>query len=382
MKKVLITGGAGFIGSRLAYMLVSEGFSVVILDTLSSQVHGDKPQIFKDLKEVGCQFIVGSVTNSDDVSLALKGVHIVVHLASETGTGQSMYEISKYNHTNVYGTAVLLEEIEKHKINIEQIILASSRSVYGEGAYTCISCADKVYPTGRLEQDLKAGFWEPRCPRCNGSVQLIPTSETDPVNPQSIYAATKLFQEHLVKIFSEKHGIKSVIFRLQNVYGAGQSLNNPYTGILTVFSNKIRSNLPLPVFEDGEETRDFVFVEDIVNAIKEVIYNKDNCAGIFNLGSGQCISINRLAEILISRFKSTSIIKVTGEYRIGDIRHNVADITNFSCCFPNFKFTIFEDGVQEFTDWVHLQNIFEDKVDAANSQLISFGLMGKSFDDN
>ncbi len=271
MEKILITGGAGFIGSHLVRQLLANGTAVRVLDPLTPQVHGEKPRDLEWLRKRQVEFVQGSVTDRYVLESALEGVNKIVHLAAETGTGQSMYEMARYNEVNSQGTALLLDIIaNRRSLNICQIVLASSRSVYGEGAYECINCRNSVgrlFPGTRQASKLEAGHWEPVCRICDNNLLPIPTHEDDPVRPASIYAATKYAQETLVRVACEALGIQYAILRLQNVYGEGQSLNNPYTGIMSIFSTKIRRGIDLPIFEDGLESRDFVHVEDVVRAI-------------------------------------------------------------------------------------------------------------------
>ncbi len=231
-EKVLITGGLGFIGLALARTLVRRGMAVRLLDNLSPQIHGvvSQPELGTLLEEQNVEVMRGDVCRRQDWVLALRDVASVVHLAAETGTGQSMYRIGDYTSTNVLGTALLLDVLANDRHQVTKLVLASSRSVYGEGAYKCARCG-LVYPPMRSLGSLQAGQWEPLCPNCCGPIHPIATPETARTSPASVYAATKLAQEDLVRIAASALGIPFLIFRLQNVYGEGQSLNNPYTGI-------------------------------------------------------------------------------------------------------------------------------------------------------
>lgn len=251
--KVLVTGGAGFIGSHLVQALLRDGFQVRVLDNLSQQVHGAVPYGLAWLSEQGVEFIRGSLRSQTDMSAALTGVDAVVHLAAETGTGQSMYQIARYNAVNVQGTAILLNLLaNSRKRPVRRLVLASSRSIYGEGAYICKFCSPerRIYPNTRSPEALAAHRWDPVCEACDEVLTAVPTREDDQVRPASIYAATKLAQEELVRIACSSLSIGYAILRLQNVYGEGQLLNNPYTGILSIFSTRIRRGLYLPLFED------------------------------------------------------------------------------------------------------------------------------------
>ena len=378
MKKILVTGGAGFIGSHLCASLSSSGFEVRILDNLSPQIHGEAEKPPSWIKNSGCEFLKGSVTSRDDLRTALENVDAVIHLAAETGTGQSMYEIARYNYVNSQGTALLLDVIgSSDDHNIQRILLASSRAVYGEGAYKCSHCAslDRIYPDSRSNALLSAHQWDPLCPSCNHSLNAIPTRESDQINPASIYAATKYAQEHLVSVTCQALGIGYGLFRLQNVYGEGQSLNNPYTGILSIFSTRIRRGLPLLIFEDGEETRDFIHVEDVANVFRTAlsIERSPNCA--INVGTGIRTTVREIAATLSHAFGVPPDLIISGQYRLGDIRHNFADVSRLKELM-NYETRIqLEDGLTRFVEWVKSQSLPEDKSDKANEELRARKLM-------
>ena len=375
--RVLITGGAGFIGSRITQKLIELGYRVRIIDNLSSQIHGDLPNNLNWLKNPKIEFIRASLLDRSSLQKSLKDVDHIIHLAAETGTGQSMYEICNYVNINIMGTSVLLEEIASDHSNIKSFSLASSRSVYGEGPYVCKKCSPgkKQYPTQRMDSDLSQGRWNPRCDNCGASMTSVAVCETDKVQPASIYAETKLSQESLIKISCSRLGIDYCIFRLQNVYGEGQSLQNPYTGLLSIFSTKLRYGLDLPVFEDGEETRDFVHVEDVSDSFIAYIQCNRPVNQIINVGSGIGTSIAKASEELIKVFDSDSRIKVTGQYRLGDIRHNSADITKLESILKVKPKVDFKTGLTYFANWVNTQELPSDKLDQANKELKDRGLM-------
>ena len=379
MALILITGGAGFIGSHLVELLLENNYKVRILDNLSSQVHGEVPTGLEWLNQKNIEFIRGSITDRKAVEIALKNVDMIVHLAAETGTGQSMYEIEHYNKVNILGTALLFDVLantEHHKV--ERIILASSRSVYGEGAYVCSKCdLDKrVYPDFRSAQQLSDHKWEYSCEACGTQLDVVATKETDAIKPASIYAATKYAQEDIVRIACSSQNIDYAILRLQNVYGERQSLNNPYTGILSIFSTKVRKNDKLPIFEDGLETRDFVHVKDVVNSFLAAIQSKKNISNIINIGSGVKTTVREVATKLTEAFNKEVNLQITSEYRIGDIRHNFADINNLKNIL-NYEPSIdLVEGMQRFATWVQTQPLPEDKLEKANAELKARNMMG------
>lgn len=375
--KVLITGGAGFIGSTLARHLHASNHEVVVLDNLSAQIHGPLPSAYPEgLAQI--QFIRGDVCKLDDWLTALKGVDAVVHLAAETGTAQSMYQIAHYNRVNSQGTALLFEALTRNKGQVRRVVLGSSRSVYGEGAYRCSCEATRnhlIYPEPRSIKDLNAQHWEPRCPACGASASAVATPESAKIQPASIYAATKYAQEDLVRIGCEALDLKAVILRFQNVYGEGQSLNNPYTGILSIFSTRIRRRLSLPIFEDGVESRDFVHVSDVAQALQLALEADVASGSVYNVGAGQPTSVMELATSLVHKFQGSVLPHVTGEFRVGDIRHCYADISRIGADLGFQPKVSLDDGLSRFSAWVGTQPLPEDRLDSANLELRERGLM-------
>jgi dTDP-L-rhamnose 4-epimerase len=379
MRRVLVTGGAGFIGSHVTAALLRAGFAVRILDNLSPQIHGAVPRGLDWLSADGIEFRRGSITQSGDLRAALDGVEAVIHLAAETGTGQSMYDIARYCSVNVQGTAQLLDVLANdEQRSVRRVVVASSRSIYGEGAYVCNHCAPerRLYPEARPAQALAAHRWEHACASCDNALVALPAKESDPPRPASIYAATKLAQEDLVRITCGSLGVGYAILRLQNVYGEGQSLNNPYTGILSIFSTRIRRELELPIFEDGEETRDFVHVEDVANAFVAALTSErtPNCE--INVGSGVATSVAGVARQLSAALGASPRLVVTGQYRVGDIRHNRADVTRLNELLAYRPRVGLAEGLQRFAAWVRSQPLPEDRLAAANAELSARGMMG------
>ncbi len=376
---VLITGGLGFIGQALAEKMVQRGRTVRLLDNLSPQIHGTAtPQLGPLVKQGRVEVMLGDVCQRADWTSALRDVTAVVHLAAETGTGQSMYRIGHYTHTNVLGTALLLDVLANDSHGVSKLVLASSRSVYGEGAYLCAHCGE-VYPPARNAAGLAANDWEPYCPTCGGSATATATPETARTSPASVYAATKLAQEDLVRIACGALGIPYQVFRFQNVYGEGQSLNNPYTGILSIFSNRIRQGKEIVLFEDGEESRDFVHVSDVTEAISLGLAGSGGDNLTMNVGSGVQVSVAAIAQTLKKEFADRSPAVVSGQYRLGDIRHNYADISLIRKALGFAPRMALEEGIARFVRWVRTQPIVEDGVedglDRANRELIERGLM-------
>ena len=372
---LLITGGAGFIGTHLARAAIAANHEVRILDNLSPQVHGDRSGF---ASVAGAEFLLGDINERKDVEQALSGIETLVHLAAETGTGQSMYEIERYYRVNVQGTAVLLDVLANTRHSVRNFVLASSRSVYGEGAYICWNCdpaGARRFPPGRSPEQLASHQWNPACPECGSSISPTATRESDRLAPASIYAATKLAQEDLVRVACTALGISHAILRLQNVYGEGQSLRNPYTGILSIFSTRIRLDQSLPIFEDGQETRDFVHVEDVVAALLRCVENPRPNGVTMNVGSGAAVPVITVARMLQQCMGSIIEPEVTGQYRIGDIRHNFADISLLESVTGFRPQVSLDAGLRRFSDWVGSQPIPQDLLDQANAELRARKLM-------
>lgn len=350
---VLITGGAGFIGSRLARRFAEAGHSVVVLDSLLPQVHGPDPlensPLVKSLAGVA-EVSHGTVTSTSDLRDALHGVNIVVHLAAETGTGQSMYEIDRYVETNVGGTGKLLDLLANESHDVHRIVVASSRSIYGEGAYRTTD-GRIVYPPHRGDEDMAKGDFDVHLPG-EGPLEVIPTDEQAKLHPSSVYGITKQMQEALIMTVAPTIGIEPVALRYQNVYGPGQSLKNPYTGILSIFSTLIRQGKEINVFEDGQESRDFVYIDDVVEATFLGATAPAAAGGVFNVGSGIPTTVNEVVEALFAAFGTRVPTRVSGNYRLGDIRHNVADTTRLREILGYSPAVGFRDGVARFVEWV------------------------------
>lgn len=377
MKHVLITGGAGFIGSHLALKLVSKGYQIRVLDNLSPQIHGENPDetspLYNSIKGK-VDFIKGSVTNREDWLNALDGVECVVHLAAETGTGQSMYEIQKYVDVNIGGTALLLDILTNTKHSVKKVVVAESRAIYGEGRYYSGELRQYVYPLERQDMDMAKGDFEVKYPGCSQPLHLVSTTEDSLVHPTSVYGITKQVQGQLVHLVCPSIGIASVSFRYQNVYGPGQSLSNPYTGILSIFSTRIKNGNGLNIFEDGKETRDFVYIDDVVDATILGIEKEEANGHVFNVGTGIPTDVLTVAKTLIEKYGKEVPVTVSGNYRLGDIRHNYADITAARTILGFEPQWSFSDGIEEFVKWVNGQKIQEDKYEASIEEMKRKGL--------
>lgn len=348
--KIIITGGAGFIGSSLSNSLIQKGHTVTIYDNFCEQIHGKNPDI-ESYRKAGFEVIEGDITDKEKIHKALKDKETVIHFAAQTGTGQSMYNVHHYNHTNVCGTANICDYLYKKDSRIERIILASSRSIYGEGKYFCKNCGI-VYPYSRDIENIKLENFNPQCPVCKSVDTLNPmaTDEDSFLRPSSIYASTKLAQESMIDITAKSLQITSFCLRFQNVYGPGQSLINPYTGILSIFLRLALQNKDIEIFEDGEESRDFVYIEDVVKAVSLSILSSEKGNYILNVGSGISTTVLEVANLIKDNLNSSSKIKISKSYRLGDIRHNFADTTRIAKLLSFSPDWAFKDGLKQFID--------------------------------
>ena len=375
--KVLITGGAGFIGSNLALRLLKHGFEVTVLDNLSEQIHGVEAEntspLYRSIKDK-VQFIKGTVTSVDDWKKAIADKEVIVHLAAETGTGQSMYQVSKYVDVNIGGTAIMLDLLANNKTNVKKVVIASSRAIYGEGKYISNELG-VVYPEHRTADLMDEGNFEVTYPGATSPLQLAATDEESKVHPSSVYGITKYNQEQMVMTVCSSIGIAPVAFRYQNVYGPGQSLSNPYTGILSIFSTLIKNNKPINIFEDGKESRDFVFIDDVVEATYLGIVNENANGQIFNVGTGVAITVEEVASLLVAYYNIRVPLQVSGNYRLGDIRHNYADITKIHKVLGFTPEIDFNTGLKKFTDWVNQQEVQKSKYEESIREMKAKGLM-------
>lgn len=375
--KILITGGAGFIGSALAIALVKRGDEVTVLDNLSPQIHGDNPDSSALVERLPStvRLIKGDVRDRDAWADVLAGQEVIVHLAAETGTGQSMYEIDRYVDVNARGTSLMLDMLAKKEAgseSVRRVVVASSRAIYGEGKYQ--GRDSFVYPKARVLEDLQAGIFECRDPQSGDIAKPVPTDEMSNIHPSSIYGITKQVQEQLVLTGGSALGIGAVALRYQNVYGPGQSLKNPYTGILSIFSTLLLQGKDINIFEDGKESRDFVFIDDVVDATIAAI-DSGVTGKAYNVGTGEATDVLTVANLLKSNYGTGGEIKISGNFRIGDIRHNIADLSEIKKDIGFVPKVSFAEGVKAFSEWVKTQEISDSGYERSVSELRAKGLL-------
>lgn len=351
MDRILVTGGAGFIGSFLVDALVARGCQVRVYDALVPQVHGPeraKPTYLNPAAEL----ITADVRDRAALAEALDGMDVVYHLAAAVGVGQSMYQIQYYTEANTLGGAVLLDLLANGKHHIRKMIVASSMSIYGEGRYECAGCGI-VYPRLRAESQLRARDWEMKCPHCGRSVSPVPTGEDKPLYPTSIYAVTKRDHEEMFLCTGMAYGIPAVAMRFFNTYGPRQALSNPYTGILAIFSSRLLNRQPPVVYEDGRQTRDFIHVLDIVQGLLLAMDREEANNQVFNLGTGVPTSVLEVAELLSQHLAGGEIQpQIMHQYRAGDIRHCYADIGKARQLLGFEPRISLRDGVADLLAWV------------------------------
>jgi len=376
MTRILITGGGGFIGSSLALALKNnEANEITIVDNYSPQIHGEDyktSELYNKVKD-HINVIVGDIRDRSIMEDLISKADVIVHLAAETGTGQSMYDIFNYTDVNVNGTALMLDIIANKARHIKKIIFASTRALYGEGKYICKE-HNVVYPLQRNVKDMENGDFDVKCPLCNTRVQLVATSEDTKLTPTSVYGVTKQAQEQLILNVGEALAIPCIGLRYQNVYGPGQSLKNPYTGILSIFSTRIKNNKPINIFEDGNESRDFVYIDDVIKATISAIEYDIDSNQVLNVGTGRPVSVIELVELLYKEYNQIPNYSISGNFRIGDIAHNFADLEKINSVL-SFQPTVqFEDGIKHFVRWVNDQEIQTDNFDESIEEMKKKGL--------
>lgn len=369
--KVLVTGGAGFIGSFIVDELVQKGHDVVILDNLDKQVHTTgMPPAWLNKK---AEFIKGDVRNKDDVRKAMDGVETVFHEAAAVGVGQSMYEMNYYVDVNTRGTANLLEFLANEEHSVKKMLVAASMSEYGEGLYKCGKCG-LVEPPLRGEEQMAKGDFEQHCPKCDSILEPVPTPETKHLDCNSVYALTKKDQEELFLMVGKAYGIKAVALRYFNVFGPRQSLSNPYTGVAAIFMSRIKNNNAPVIYEDGIQSRDFVSVHDIAQA--NMLAMESNAANyeVFNVGAGSQIAIKQVAEILAKLQGSKIKPEITNKFRKGDVRHCFSDISKIKKKLGFKPKVSFEEGMKEIIQWSQDVKAV-DKFEQATAELKKKGLV-------
>lgn len=343
---ILVTGGAGFIGSHLVDALLERGHRVRVLDLFTEQVHGNKPrQLPADV-----QVLRGDVRDPDALRKALDGVEVVFHKAADVGVGQSMTEIARYVSNNSYGTAVLLQAISERRDQIRKLIVPSSVSVYGEGLYRCPACGP-VAPPPRPKEQLAQSDWELRCPQCAASMEPLPTPESKPLDPASVYAITKQDQEQLCLVTGRALGVPTVALRYFNVYGPRQALNNPYTGVASIFARRLLKNEAPVVYEDGLQTRDFTHVRDVVQVNLLAMEQDAADYQALNVAVGTGVPVRRLAELLAERLGKRISPETPGIYREGDVRHSTADIGRARRLLGYEPSISLESGLDDLIEW-------------------------------
>lgn len=370
---ILVTGGAGFIGSFLVDALVGEGHDVCVYDALVPQVHGPD-EALPGYLNTDVEFIKGDVRDRDALVRALRGVDVVFHLAAAVGVGQSMYEIEHYTSSNTLGGAVLLDLLANTRHQVRKMVVASSMSIYGEGKYACDDCG-VVFPRLRPEAQLRGREWEMKCPHCNQDVKPLPTDEDKPLFPTSIYAITKRDHEEMFLSTGVAYGIPAVALRFFNTYGPRQALSNPYTGVMAIFSGRLLNRQPPVIYEDGRQSRDFIHISDIVQGLLLAMDKPEADYQVFNLGTGVPTSIVQVAELLAEQLTGGQVRpQVLNQYRAGDIRHCYADLSKARRLLGFEPRVSLQEGLYDLLAWVREQTA-QDLFDQAEGELAAKSLV-------
>ena len=357
MRRVLITGGAGFIGSHLTDALLKAGCRVRILDALVPQVHGPNRKRPAYLAP-DAELLVGDVGDAVICRRALEGIEAVVHFAAAVGVGQSMYEIASYVAANTQATSMLLQILSERRSEVRKLVVASSMSIYGEGAYRCPRCGPCAPPLREAVQ-FEARRWELTCPSCGGAVDPVPTPESKPLAPTSIYAITKRDQEEMCLCIGRAYGIPTASLRFFNVYGERQALSNPYTGVAAIFSACLLNDQPPPIYEDGRQSRDFVHVSDIVQAVLLALERPEADYRAFNVGTGHATTVAEIAALLAGSLGKRIEPRILQTFRAGDIRHCVADVTQITTALGFRPRTLLQEGMTRLVGWIKNQRPYD-----------------------
>ena len=368
-KKVLVTGGAGFVGSHTVDALLERGYEVTVFDSLASQVH---PAGFPPYLSRSVEFLQGDMRNADAVRRAVRGKEVVYHFAAAVGVGQSMYEIANYMSANTQGTAVLLQALLDGRSDLEKLVVASSMSIYGEGRYRCEEHGEQA-PGPRSTEQLRAKDWAARCDVCGGQLTPVPTDETKPLQCTSYYALSKKDQEEMVLLFGRTFDVPVVALRYFNIYGTRQALSNPYTGVAAIFAARLLNRRAPLIFEDGRQMRDFVSIRDVVQANLLALDRPEANGMALNVGSGEPITISDIATVLAQEMDIQVPAEITGRFRAGDIRHCFADISRARQLLGYEPKFAFRRGVGELVEWLGSQTAV-DKAVEATQELKTYGL--------
>ena len=371
-ERVLVTGGAGFIGSHLVDRLVAGGWDVRVLDVLEPQVHGDS----SGYRNRGAKYLEGSVLDAGLVASAVEGMDAVVHLAAQVGVGQSMYEMTRYVRDNCLGTAVLLEALAERRDAISALVVASSMSIYGEGLYACHACGALDAEVARSVESLVDRRWEPVCTSCGSEAKPMPTPERKRLDCDSVYATTKRDQEELCLVFGRSYGVRTVALRFFNVYGPRQSLSNPYTGVAAIFASRLLNGSSPLVFEDGLQSRDFVHVSDIVDAIELSLVNDGARNVALNVGTGAATTVLDVAHALAEGLGVDLAPEIVNRFRQGDIRHCYADISAAREILGYEPSVSLREGMKNLVGWITTDTPpAEDKTQRSTAELAARGLV-------
>ena len=369
--RILVTGGAGFIGSHLVDALVDRWFDVVIFDSLEPQVHPEgAPPPYLNRK---AKFVHGDVRDAGQLKRVLDGVEVIFHEASAVGVGQSQYEIARYVGVNTFGTAQLLDLLVNTDHAVRKLVVAASMSSYGEGLYRCATCGP-VRPPLRSAEQTRDGAWEPPCPKCGGPLTPAPTGEDERLYCNSIYSQTKKDQEEMCLLVGRTYGLPVVALRYFNVYGPRQSLSNPYTGVAAIFLSRVKNDRPPVLYEDGLQTRDFIHVSDVVRANLLAMEKSEADGQVLNVGTGVPVTIRHVAETLCRACGKALTPHVTHQFRKGDVRHCYADLSRISRLLGFSPQVRFEDGMSELIEWSRSVEAW-DGYDRARAELEAKGLL-------